>query len=66
MYINNRCDFSRSVGGGGSYVMAVCASNARFRIQSLDLECRLYLWPFSSSVISCSEKFMSVVLIILG
>jgi len=51
------CQFSVdfSVCGGGSCVMAVSASNARARIQSLGLECRSYLGPFSSSVISCSE-----------
>jgi len=60
-------NFCRLLGlWGGSCVMAVSASKARFWIQSLGLECRLYLGPFSSSVISCSEKFMSVVLIPLG
>jgi hypothetical protein len=34
--------------------MAVSASKVRFWIQSLGLECRLYLGPFSSTV-SCVD-----------
>ena len=43
----------------------VGASRDRFRFQSLGLECSLGLGPFCGSVISCLEKFMSVVLITL-
>ena len=46
--------------------MAVSASRARVWIKSLGLECKLYLGSFSSSLISCSENSMSVVLITLG
>jgi len=46
--------------------MAVCASRARFRIHCLGLACKLYLGPFSSNVISCSQNVMLVVLITLG
>ena len=55
---------SRSV--GGRCVMAVSASRASVRIQSLGLKCKLYLGPFSSNFISCSENVMSVALITLG
>jgi hypothetical protein len=40
----------------GRYEMAVSASRARFWIQFLGLSCKLYLGPFSSKVISRSQK----------
>ena len=46
--------------------MVVSASRARFQIHSLGLACKLYLGPFSSNIISCSQNIMLVVLITLG
>ena len=55
---------SRSVGGRCD--MAVSASKAKFWIQFLDLVCMLYLGPFCSKDISCSENDVSDLLTTLG
>ena len=51
---------------GGRREMAVSASSARVRIQSLGLSCKLYLGPFCSRAISGSENEMSVMFTTLG
>jgi len=55
-----------SLSVGGSFNIAVSASSARFCIQFLFLVCRLYFGPFSSSVISWSVNFISLLLMALG
>ena len=50
----------------GSFDSAVSTSRARFCIQLSFLECRLYLGPFSSSVISWLVKVMFVLFMTLG
>jgi len=49
---NYTCSCQLSIDFLGSCVMAVSASEVRFRIQVLGLKCRLYLGTFSSSVTS--------------
>ena len=51
---------------GGSFEIAVSASSATFCIQFFFLECRLYLGPFCSSVITWLVKFMFVLFMTLG
>jgi len=50
----------------GSFVIAVSASSARVWIQFLFFACILYFSPFWRSLISLSEKGMSVLFITLG
>ena len=51
---------------GRNVDIGVSASSARFYIQLSFLECRLYLGPFSSSVISWLVKVMFVLLMTPG
>jgi hypothetical protein len=51
---------------GGSRVIAVSASNARFCIQFFGFECKLYFRPFWSSAVSPLEKLMFVLFMSLG
>ena len=55
---------SQSVGGG--FDIAVSASSVRFCIQLSFIECRLYLGPCCSSVISWLVKVMFVLFMTLG
>lgn len=52
--------FPVDLSSGGSWVIAVSASRARFCIQFLGLECKLYFRPFCSRADSLFENVMSV------